>query len=213
MNLRQLVIDLAQALKPQNLTVAKSGNVSIANPGTESRYITPSGIPYARLVPDDIVEINIENGSETGRLKASSEKALHIAVARAYGYAVIIHGDAKWSSLVMEDILPITHDIFHIGDKIPFAPYATPGSEEIANGAVRAMHGGYPACILGQHGYIACGKDAEEALERAVWVEHLSETWLRHIQYCVQTGQRRKILPRDEIARLKEMFQSYGKQR
>jgi L-fuculose-phosphate aldolase len=71
------------------------------------------------------------------------------------------------------------------GGKIPLAPYATPGSPDLANSireSIRVKDNS--VVLLDHHGLLAVGRDIYQA---AIWVEH-AEAAARVIYYARQLG-------------------------
>ena len=64
------IVETALALGPSGLGVGTAGNVSARYDG--GMLITPSGLPYEKMTPEDIVFVNGE-GTAEGPLKPSSE--------------------------------------------------------------------------------------------------------------------------------------------
>ena len=67
MLLKQSIIDMGVRLIRSGLVVATAGNISARLPGMDYLYVTPSGMPYETLVPDDIVGIDYEGNVVEGR--------------------------------------------------------------------------------------------------------------------------------------------------
>ena len=60
------------------------------------------------------------------------------------------------------------------GNTLRCAPYATFGTQELSNAAIKALDGRM-ACLLAQHGQISIGKTVESALATAVEVDLLEK--------------------------------------
>lgn len=90
------------------------------------------------------------------------------------------------------------------GENIRCAPYATYGTQEIADLAVRAL-AGRRACLLANHGMIAIGPNLKKAMWLAVEVETLAAQYWR----ALQVG-KPNILPKAEIQRVADKFRTYG---
>ena len=60
------------------------------------------------------------------------------------------------------------------GNTLRCAPYATFGTQELSNEAIKALDGRM-ACLLAQHGQISIGKTVEGALAMAFEVEALEK--------------------------------------
>ena len=71
---------------------------------------------------------------------------------------------------------------------------------------MKAMQG-RKACLLGNHGMIACDASLEKALAVAVEVETLADTYWRTLQVT-----RPAILSKAQMADVLEQFKGYGVQ-
>ncbi len=89
------------------------------------------------------------------------------------------------------------------GSDIRCAPYATFGTQQLADHALGALKD-RRACLLAHHGVIACGRDLECAFALAVEVENLARTYI-----AVRTLGTPKLLAADEMARVLERFQTH----
>jgi L-fuculose-phosphate aldolase len=93
------------------------------------------------------------------------------------------------------------------GASILCAPYATFGSEALSRHAVEALADGRRACLLANHGQIACGASLAKALELAREVEMLARQYL----LALQAGEP-VLLDEAEMAQVLDKFRTYGKQ-
>ena len=89
-------------------------------------------------------------------------------------------------------------------DRIPCAPYATYGTQETADNAVKALTG-RNACLLANHGMIVVGPNLKKAMWLVVEVETLAAQYWR----ALQVG-KPKILSKAEIDRVIDKFKTYG---
>ena len=97
--LRQALIDVALESVRLGLNVNKSGNVSARcrRGSVEGMLITPTGLPYRALVPDDLVFVHLADGRTSGARNASSEWRVHFDILRArreFGAIVHTHSPA-----------------------------------------------------------------------------------------------------------------------
>jgi len=90
------------------------------------------------------------------------------------------------------------------GDSIRCAPYATFGTEELSEHAVRALEGRL-ACLLDHHSMIAVGKTLDKAMWLAVEVESLA----RQYHGCLHIG-KPPLLSSAEIQRVRGRMAGYG---
>lgn len=206
---RQSVIDTALAMSGSGLSPGRSGNVSVRF-GDEV-LITPTGMAYHDLIPDDIVPLSLEGELLSGKRLPSSEWHFHCAIYRARpDFKAIVHTHSAYATAlsVHEKPIPPFHYMVAVagGADIRCAPYATFGTEELAANAVAALEG-RKACLLGHHGQIACGETVEKALELAEEVETLARQYV----IACELGEP-PHLSAAEMARVMEKFKSYGKQ-
>ncbi|MBI1261104.1 MAG: class II aldolase [Rhizobiales bacterium] len=205
--LRQRVIDAALDMSARGLSPQMSGNVS-ARCG-DGFLITPSGVAYDDLLPDDIAHLDLDGQVISGACKASSEWPMHAAIYKARPEVqgiVHAHSDYAVSLAVMHLDIPAFHYMVAVlgGRDIRCAPYATFGSVEIAAYAVAALKD-RKACLLAHHGQIAIGASVEEALHLAHEVETLSGQYWR----ALQIGEP-PLLSDEEMAINVAKFSGYG---
>lgn len=209
--LRAQVIDTARAMNAAGINVNKSGNVSArcrrgAAPGL---LVTPTGLPYAQLQPDDLVFQRLADGRCSGRRAPSSEWRFHrdIYVARAEFGAVVHTHSAQATALACHGRgLPPFHYMVAAagGADVRCAPYATFGTQALSDHALAAL-ADRRACLLAHHGVIACGATLGAALALAVEIEHLAGMYLAALRLGEPPW-----LPADEMARVVQQFCTYG---
>lgn len=182
--LRAEVIATARALAGAGLNVNKSGNVSArcARGAVAGMVITPTGIDYDRLAPDDLVFVGLQSGSFSGRWLPSSEWRFHRDILNTrpeFGAVVHTHSSSATALAVHGLGIPAFHYMVATagGEDIRCAPYATFGTQELSDFALAAL-ANRRACLLSHHGMIACGASLREALALAAEVEHLAEIYL-----------------------------------
>jgi len=206
-HLRREIIHTARYFNSSGLSVGNSGNLS-----TRTRrgfLITPSGVAYDQLLPEDIVELDMEGKSVTGRLAPSSEWRLHKAIycVRPEVNAVIhVHSTYATAVACTRQSVPAVH--YHIalagGSTVRCAEYATFGSSELSDNTVNALEG-RKACLLANHGQIALGDSIGAALNMACEVEQLAKL------YCLaRLCGEPVLLDEHEIKVNVEKFSSYG---
>ena len=76
---RNLVTESARKLLRTGLVARTWGNLSARISATQF-VITPSGMGYEHMRPEDLVTVNVEDCSYGGPRKPSSEKGIHAAV-------------------------------------------------------------------------------------------------------------------------------------
>jgi L-fuculose-phosphate aldolase len=178
--MREEIVGAARALDALGFMPGKSGNLSRRTPG--GFLITPSGLPYAEMKPDDVVEVAADGAVLNGTRKPSSEWRLHAAVYAARPEAAaLVHTHSPMAtalSCAREGIPPFHYMIALAGgNDVRCAPYATFGTEALAANCVAALEG-RRAALLANHGAVAIGATLAAARALAEEVENLARQYL-----------------------------------
>lgn len=204
--LRRAVIDTARAMGEVGLNQGRAGNLSVRV--ADGFLITPSGMAYAQMKPDDIVHMDLD-GTWRGHHKPSSEWRFHrdLYAARADAGAVLhAHAPHCTALACLNRSIPAFHYMVAVagGADIRCAPYATFGSQALSDHALAALTD-RKACLLAHHGLLCLDDDLAGVLELAVEVENLAQVY----SACLAIGTP-DTLPADEMSRVLEKFKSYG---
>ncbi|MET8497530.1 class II aldolase/adducin family protein [Streptomyces microflavus] len=201
------VVDTARRSAADGLVVGTSGNVS-ARVG-ELVLVTPSGVPYDRLRPDDAVGVDLTGRQVLGELGPTSELPLHLAVYRETDAAAVVHTHAVHatavSTLVTE--VPLVHYAAAIlGGPVRTAAYARYGTPELADAMLAALQG-RTGCLLANHGTVTYGATLDQAYERTAQLEWLCRLWLTA---SAVPGHRPALLTPAQLAEVAEALKGYG---
>lgn len=205
--LRKEIIATCIAMEQKGINQGTSGNVSAR--WHEGLLITPSGLGYETMAPEDITYLGMD-GTPHGPYSPSSEWRFHRDILRdRKDIHAVVHAHPTYctaQAIIGKDI-PAVHYMIAAagGSTIRCAPYATFGTDELSLAALNALEGRL-ACLLANHGLIACGPSLRKALWLANEVEMLARQYAisRQLGDCV-------ILSDDEMARVMEKFKtSYG---
>ncbi len=203
------IVTVAQAIDLAGFCPSKSGNVSAR---TEAGFlITPSGLPYAQTLPEDLIELSLDGMVLAGARKPSSEWPFHAAIYRARPEAqAIVHTHSPRATALSctRRGIPAFHYMIALcgGADIRCADYATFGTPELAENAVRALEG-RKAVLLANHGVIALGASLAGAHQIVAEVENLAGQYLD----ILAAGLEPVILDEAEMARVSAKFAGYGK--
>jgi L-fuculose-phosphate aldolase len=206
--LRRAVIETARAMNASGLNQGTAGNVSTR--AKDGFLITPSGIPYDDLKPEQIVRMDLDGGYE-GDWLPSSEWRMHLDLYRGRSEAAaIVHTHSCYATALssLRREIPAFHYMVAVtgGPVLRCADYATFGTAELSDAMLCAMEG-RSACLLANHGAIAFGENLKRALWRMGEVEQLAKQYF----IACQMGQP-VVLPDEEMGRVLRRFASYGKQ-
>lgn len=180
---KELVIKAGHELLKAGLIVRTWGNIS-CRIDDKSFVITPSGMAYDTLTPDDIVLVNIADLSYSGDVKPSSEKGIHASCYQLRPDAnFVIHTHQKNASVVSTlgiDINRVDGDnAAIIGDNIPCASYGLPGQPKLREGVINAIkRSDSKAVIMKHHGAVCMGESYEDAYKVAEALENVCESFI-----------------------------------
>ena len=80
---RKEIVTFGRKLLTSGLTAGTGGNLSVANRKKNLIAVTPSGVDYLEMSPEDVVLVGMEGGLiETSKYKPSSELLFHLALYR-----------------------------------------------------------------------------------------------------------------------------------
>jgi L-fuculose-phosphate aldolase len=199
------VVETACRSVADRLVVGRSGNVS-ARVG-ELVVVTPTGVPYERLRPADLVAVDLEGRQVRGRLRPTSELPMHLAVYGATGAAAVVHTHAPHAtavSLLTDELPPVHYMAADFGGPVRVAPYALYGTPELAAAALAAL-ASRTVCLLANHGTIAYGGSLEVAYERTLQLEWMSQVFL----LASASGTPRALTP-SALTSAEVRFSAYG---
>ncbi len=206
--LSRQVIDTCLAMETKGINQGSAGNVSVRF--EEGYLITPSGMAYNSLAPDDIVYVGMD-GLSQGPLNPSSEWRMHLDIYAARPEAeAVVHAHSPFAtalSCLRQDI-PAFHYMVAVagGEDIKCSDYALFGSQELSDTMMMALTD-RRACLLGTHGMI-CFHDN---LDKALWLAVEVETLARQYSYARQMGEP-VLLSDEQMSAVLEKFRGYGKQ-
>ncbi len=204
---RRQLIAYCRKMNDVGLNQGTSGNASTRVSG--GLLITPSGLDYERTEPVDIVKIDMEGKVLRGHRNPSSEWHFHCRVMAAKPKAgALLHThsiNATTLACLGRGIPPFHYMVAVAGGRdIRCAPYATFGTEKLADAVLEALDGRI-ACLMANHGMIVLGRDIEDAFKRAVEIETLAAQYLK----ALAIG-KPQLLTVGEMDVVLEKFKSYS---
>jgi L-fuculose-phosphate aldolase len=174
---REQLVTYCGRLVTDGLAVGAAGNMSVRV--GDLIAITPSGIRYSEVRPDDVCVVTLGGEEVAARERPSTELPMHLAIYAATNAAAVVHThSAEVIALsATHDELPAVHyAIADLGGPIRVAQYTRFGSAGLAAAAVEAM-ADRSAAILQNHGAICSGRTLTEAYERARVLEWLAKVF------------------------------------
>jgi L-fuculose-phosphate aldolase len=207
---REAIVNAMRRLDTLGLNRGSSGNCSVRDRVPQASFlVTPSGVPAERLDAAMILRMGLDARIIEGQ-RPSSEWRLHRDIYRHRAEAgAVIHTHSPFATTMacLNRDIPAFHYMIAIvgGDSIRCAPYALFGSQELSDATLAALDGRL-ACLLGQHGMVAIGRDLDHAMRVTIEVESLCEQYWRALQIGVPA-----ILSAPQMAEVLERFTHYGR--
>lgn len=167
---RALVIEAGHRLLENRLIARTWGNISARISDTQF-IITPSGRAYDTLQPEDLVKVNMGDGSCEGRYPPSSEKGVHASAYKLRpGVDFVIHTHQFYASAVGVE-----------GADVPFAPcapYGLPGTKKLKRAVQQTIsdHPQSKAFLMVRHGALCLGDSFNDAFAVAEKLEKQCKT-------------------------------------
>ncbi len=205
---RAAIVEACRFMQREHLVVGTAGNVSVRV--GDRVAISPSGVAYESMTAADVVVTDLAGVTVEGELQPSSELPLHLAVYEATGAGAITHNHAPASTalgLVVDEIPASHYYSAMFGGVVRVAPYATFGTDELAENVAAALTGRSGA-LMGNHGAITIGPTLAKALSLLPYLEYICEIQLR----AMATGLPVKLVSPDLLDVAVAGMSTYGQQ-
>lgn len=166
----------AQRIGKERLQLCSSGNLSW-RVEENIALISGTGSWLPCLEKENIAICEISTGSHIGGPKPSMESTFHLGIMRERkDINVVLHFQSEFATAIScmknkpTDFNVIAEVPCYCGKEIPVVPYFRPGSPELAQSVTDALKD-HDVAILSNHGQVACGKDFDDAFQKAVFFE------------------------------------------
>lgn len=208
---REAVCDYARRMVTDGLVVGTSGNISVREGDLVA--VTPTGVDYASLRPEDVPVLRLDGSPVEGALRPTSEMPMHLAVYReakdpdGADVAAVVHTHSTHAvavSTLVDEVPAVHYMVAAIGSSVRVAPYATYGTQELADHMLTALDG-RRGCVLGNHGTVTYGADLAAAYSRAQQLEWVCQVWL-----AARSVGSPRLLPGTEIDHVVDRLRGYG---
>jgi L-fuculose-phosphate aldolase len=177
----EAIVLVCRRLYDRGLVAGPDGNVSVRrDDGTI--LVTPTGLSKVDVTPDDLVVVSLEGRVREGRRAPSSEFRMHLRIyqrrpdihAVVHAHPPVATGFAVAGEAFVAPVLPEV--ILQLGE-VPLVPYATPGSEALADAfePFLAHHDGF---LMANHGATTIAPSLATAHQRMESLEHAARILL-----------------------------------
>lgn len=211
--LQRQVVQAAQSMAQDGLSSGSFGNISAVDREHNLLAITPSGVLYDTMQPEDICLLQLDGSGVAGvqnRYKPSSELPMHCAVyARRPDCNAIVHTHAAYCTAYAssgQQLGPVISEMGMIAPGVvPLVPYCAPGSADLAEETAAALAEAN-GCLLANHGAVTVADN----MDRAYMLAQILEDGARAACLAAQIGQTQNI-PAAESHALFEKMKQYGR--
>lgn len=206
---KKLICDIGKRIYNKNFVAANDGNISV-RVGPNTIWTTPTGVSKGFMTPDMMVKMDLSGKVLAGRSKPSSEVKMHLKVYNENeetNAVVHAHPPVATSFAIAGISLekPISPEAVVLLGKVPLAPYATPGTQEVPD-SIAPFCKDYHAVLLANHGALTWGRDLIEAYYRMESLEHYA---MMHM-YTTNIMNKSNELDCNQIADLVEIRHKMG---
>lgn len=208
-DMRREIVRYGVGLLESGLTRGTGGNLSVINRSLGLVALSPSGIPYGDLKPEDVPILDLDGKLVEGAQRPSSEKDLHLEVYRRRpDVCSVVHTHSTFATTLacLGWELPAVHYLVGFaGRKVPIAPYATFGTPELAAAVAGVLGDDFNAVLMANHGMLAVGKDLAAAFNAAEEIEFVAELY-----YRTSAVGEPVLLSEEQMDAAMERFRDYG---
>lgn len=205
---RNDVVEYCKKLITSGLTKGTGGNISIYNQEEKLLAISPSGMDYFEMTPEDVTILSPEGKIVDGKRKPSSEWQMHsIFYNKRDDITSVVHTHSTYCTVLATIRQPLPASSYLVafaGTDVRCSRYEQFGSSELANAAFEGMED-RKAVLLANHGLLAGGGSIAQAF-----------TIAEEIEFCAQVYVAAKsigtpvLLENEEMLSLIEKFKHYG---
>ena len=210
-NERKKVVACSKKLLTSNLVKGSGGNISLSNKTKTMIAVTPSGVVYDILEPEDVVILDLDGRKLEGDLEATSEIAFHLALQKLRPEIhAVVHTHSLYATAVAclgLDLPPIHYLIGFAGKKIPLAPYSTFGSKELSDN-ICSVIGDSNAVLMANHGLVCVGETLDKAFMTAEMVEYVA-----HLYLLTKSVGDPAVLSSRQMEIVMDKFKDYGQKK
>ena len=207
---RREVIKAGMKLDRYDLIALAGGNISVRMPSGEI-LMTPSGMIYEDMVPEDVIVMTVEGKIIEGERKPSSDtKALLYIFQNRPDINAVIHTHQPYATaigLVQDEFtvnLTTLANATHGNVKV--TPFSSANSIDMGIDTVKYL-GDSLAIIMRHHGVMAVGDSLTQALYACIYMEEAAKT---HFAAMAMSSGKMHQMNAEQVQQAVEVFKYYG---
>ena len=211
--LKKQFCDVGHRLWLKGFCAGNEGNFSMRL--DDGRVLcTPTGVSKGFLTPDDLCLVDAD-GNMVERnprgLQRTSEVKIHLAIYRHRpDVNAVVHCHPPHATAFAMAGIPLPEGIYPEGEvflgRVPLAPYATPGSMDLADGLLPVIGPETNTVMMGNHGSVSF---SDSGLVDAFYKVEILDAYCRMLLLARQLG-KVNTLPDDQMVDLLQVKQGFG---
>lgn len=168
---RKEIIEAGKKILQDAMVIGTWGNISVRIEEDDLVAITPTGVDYNTLIPENIPILDLEGNLIDGNMKPSIELSMHLEIYKARpDIHAILHTHSVYATAMAIARKPIPaacEDLIQVaGGEVRVARYELPGSKELGEAVVEALDE-RNAVIMANHGLLAASGSLKETFKIA----------------------------------------------
>lgn len=203
------VIKAGMKLDRYDLIALSGGNISVRMPSGEI-LMTPSGMIYEDMVPEDVIVMTVDGDIIEGERKPSSDtKALLYIFQHRPDINAVIHTHQPYATAI-----GLVQDEFEVNlttlanathGNVKVTPFSSANSIDMGIDTVKYL-GDSLAIIMRHHGVMAVGDSLMQALYACIYMEEAAKT---HVA-AMSMGGKMKHMNAAQVQQAVDVFKYYG---
>lgn len=208
---RQIVAATKRA-EALGLVQNAQGNFSVRIPGKNCFMITPHGIPYVEIAPEDLVTVDLEGNRLHGEHDSSSEADVHALAYRRYqAVGACVHVEPTYINTLYAVNRPVPNILGNFvylfgGRGLAAGPSLRSGTGNFASASLDAM-GDRFGVVWKNHGLFCVGDNLEVALDRCIAAEQAARVY--YLALALKLGDP-DLVPEDVQSEMVEVARASG---
>jgi L-fuculose-phosphate aldolase len=178
MSIVKELTDLGIQMVQKGLVVGPGGNIS----GREGDlvYLSPTGYDVDHIAENEWAVVDLKKEKQVRGLRPTCEVEMHLNIFKARpDVKLVCHAHPATTIGIIsagQKIIPFTPDFVALVDRVEYLPFIIPAGHELAVAVAEAFKTGVNVVCLRNHGAIALGKTAREALTRMIVLDDQAQT-------------------------------------
>jgi L-ribulose-5-phosphate 4-epimerase len=207
--LKKMCYEANMELPRRGLVIYTFGNASVIDREKNVIAIKPSGVPYEKLKPNDIVIVDLNNNIIDGKLNPSSDTKTHIVLYKKFlEIGSIVHTHSTYAAAWAQSGRPIpifgTTHADHLAEDVPCTKimddksikgdYEVETGNQILKVFKNLSYNEIEMVLVAGHAPFTWGKTWEKAVYNSVILEELARMALLTLEINPKTARLKKSL-------------------